>query len=104
MRRSCFSIHQAPLSEDALLSEGVLRLAQMERFLALLRKETEGGDRRPIYVFGWLERVDEAVDVTPYLDALASLGRQVFLAVDAAVPEERLAHPRAQVVRLGVTE
>ena len=38
-------------------------------------------DDRPIYVFNFFERLDEATDIAPFIDLLTSLGRQVFIGI-----------------------
>ena len=38
-------------------------------------------DGRPVFLYGFLDRLDAATDISPLLDRLASLGRQVFIAV-----------------------
>lgn len=45
------------------------------------------GDDRPIFIYDYLDRLDEAIDITPVLDRLASLDRQVFVSVCAGYPE-----------------
>ena len=55
-------------------------------------------DDRPIFVYDFFERIDESVSVTPYLDALAAIGRQVFIAVCSNYPIEKLKHDAVQIV------
>ena len=38
-------------------------------------------DGRPVFLYGFLDRLDAATDISPLIDRLASLGRQVFIAV-----------------------
>lgn len=52
----------------------------------------------PLFIYGYLDRLDQATDVTPILDDLASLGRQVFIAVCPQYP--KINHPRVQTVQL----
>lgn len=79
-------------------------LANFRCFLDAVRSETEKGDRRPIFIFNFFDRLDEAVDITPFLDELATLGRQVFVAVGSNYPDEKMRHDKVQVVKLLETE
>ena len=38
-------------------------------------------DDRPLFVYNFLERLDEAVDLQPVFEALNATGRQVFIAI-----------------------
>jgi hypothetical protein len=55
-------------------------------------------DDRPIFIYEYFDRIDEAVDITPVLDRLASLGRQVFISVCSAYPE--IKHEKVQIVKI----
>ena len=55
-------------------------------------------DDRPIFIYDYFDRLDEAIDITPVLDELASLGRQVFISVYAGYPE--IKHEKVQMVRI----
>ena len=63
------------------LSECDYNIANFMRFIEIVREETVKGDSRPIYVFNFFERLDEATDISPFIDLLASIGRQVFIGV-----------------------
>ena len=63
------------------LSECDYNIANFKRFIEIAREETEKGDTRPIYVFNFFERLDKATDIAPFVDLLASIGRQVFIGV-----------------------
>ena len=63
------------------LSECDYNIANFMRFIEIVREETVKGDSRPIYVFNFFERLDEAIDIAPFINLLASLGRQVFIGV-----------------------
>ena len=63
------------------LSECDYNIANFMRFIEIVSEETVKGDSRPIYVFNFFERLDEATDIEPFIDLLASLGRQVFIGV-----------------------
>lgn len=55
-------------------------------------------DDRPIFIYDYFDRLDEAIDITPILDKLSSLGRQVFVSVCANYPVEKLKHDAVQIV------
>lgn len=50
---------------------------QLEKLGDTLRKEED----HPLFVYNFLERLDEAVNLKPIFDALNATGRQVFIAV-----------------------
>lgn len=60
-------------------------------------------DDRPIFIY-CLDRLDQATDATPILNKLSSLGRQVFIAVCANYPIEKLKHDQVQVVNVEVRD
>ena len=90
------------VKNERCLSESDYRLENLHFFLERLRADSARNDDRPIFLFQILDRIDEAVDITPLLDALASLGRQVFLSVGARYPMEKLRHKSVQTVRLSL--
>ncbi len=55
-------------------------------------------DDRPIFIYDYFDRLDEAIDVTPVIDKLSSLGRQVFIAVCPGYPE--IKHDKVQMVQI----
>lgn len=55
-------------------------------------------DDRPIFIYSYFDRLDEATDITPILDRLASLGRQVFISVCSGYPE--INHEKAELIKL----
>ena len=57
-------------------------------------------DDRPIFIYDYFDRLDEAIDITPILDMLSSLGRQVFISVCANYPTEKLKHDKVQVITM----
>jgi len=57
-----------------------------------------GDDDRPLFLYDSFDRLDEAIDITPVLDKLASLGRQVFIAVCQGYPT--ITHDKVQMVQL----
>ena len=94
-----FCLENKYVSNDHCLSESDYRIANFKRFLEAVKEETAKGDSRPIYIFNFFERIDEAVDVTPFLDELASFGRQVFISVTANYPTEKLTHDSVQIFK-----
>ena len=79
--KNCFS-HPFPyLKNEKLLSACDYNIESFKRFIEIAREETKKGDTRPIYVFNFFERLDEATDIAPFIDLLASLGRQVFVGI-----------------------
>ncbi len=89
-------------TSDALLSESDLHVACLADFLDHVCADRIQNDDRPIFLFDLFDRIDEAVDISPWLDRLASLGRQVFLSVGASYPTDKLRHKGVQTVRLPV--
>lgn len=55
-------------------------------------------DDRPIFIYDYFDRLDEAIDITPILDRLASLGRQIFISVCPGYPEVK--YEKVQVVQI----
>ena len=55
-------------------------------------------DDRPIFIYDYFDRLDEAIDIMPILDRLGSLGRQVFIAVCAGYPE--IKHEKVELIKL----
>lgn len=52
----------------------------------------------PIFLYDFLDRMDEGVDTEPLFADLASVGRQVFIAVCPGYPTEKLNCPLVQVI------
>lgn len=59
---------------------------------------TSCDDDRPIFIYDYFDRLDEAIDITPILNKLSSLGRQVFISVCSNYPVEKLKHDAVQIV------
>ena len=59
---------------------------------------TSRDDDRPIFIYSYFDRLDEAFDISLILDKLASLGRQVFISVCSGYPE--IKHEKVQMVRI----
>ena len=57
-------------------------------------------DDRPIFIYDYFDRLDEATDITPVLNKLSSLGRQVFIAVCANYPIEKMKHGKVQIINV----
>ena len=79
--RNSYSFLNKYVANENNLSECDYNIANFKKFIEIAREETEKGDTRPIYVFNFFERLDEATDIEPFIDLLASLGRQVFVGV-----------------------
>lgn len=61
---------------------------------------THCADDRPIFIYDYFDRLDEAIDITPILDRLSSLGRQVFISVCSNYPIEKMKHNYVQTVKI----
>lgn len=61
---------------------------------------TSRNDDRPIFIYDYFDRLDEAIDITPILDKLLSLGRQVFISVCSNYPMDKLKTNKVQVVKI----
>lgn len=97
--RNSYSFLNKYVENENNLSECDYSIANFNRFIELAKEETAKGDTRPIYVFNFFfERLDEATDVTPFIDALAALGRQVFIGISNSYPMERFQRDNVQVV------
>ena len=55
-------------------------------------------DDRPIFIYEYLDRLDEAINIAPLFDKLSALGKQVFMAVCPNYPLEKLKHDAVQLV------
>ena len=64
--------------------------------LLRLSDAVKEGDDRPLYIYGYFDHLDEAIDLTPVFDVLSTLGRQVFVAVCHGYPAP--AHAGVQTV------
>lgn len=79
--KNSYNFHNIYITNENNISECDYNIENFKRFIEIAREETEKGDTRPIYVFNFFERLDEATDIAPFVDLLASLGRQVFVCV-----------------------
>ena len=87
-KSNSYSFFNKYITNENYLSECDYNIENFKRFIEIAREETEKGDTRPIYVSNFFERLDEATDIAPYIDLLASLGREVFIDVGSC-PVER---------------
>lgn len=71
----------ASLSGTAHLGESDASLCRFYAFIRDAKRCAALGDNRPLYICNFLERLDEAVDLRPVLEAVNATGRQVFVAV-----------------------
>ena len=81
--RNVFSVHDLPT--NASLSESDRNLLAFSRFL----KKTADDDR-PLFIYSFFDRIDDAIDPNTFLRQLAALGKQVFVAVCEGYPTEKL--------------
>ena len=86
--RNCYNFSNKYIANENDLSEGDYNVKNFRRFIEIAREETEKGDARPIYVFNFFEKLDEAIDIAPFVGMFSSLGRQVFIGV-GGYPIER---------------
>ena len=86
------------IANENNLSECDYNIENFKRFIEIARDETLKGDTRPIYVFNFFERLDEATDIEPFIDLLASLGRQVFIGIGNYPIERFEKYTKVQVV------
>ncbi len=73
-------------------------VAKFMDFFQKIQKETETGDRRPIFIYGFFDRIDEAIDIRTTIAALAALNRPVFVAVCSSYPKEKLQHENVRML------
>ena len=84
-----FDNRSKPGSFDAL-GESDETLRQFQLFLKGTQRRSMLGDTRPLFLYNFLERLDEAVDLQPIFEALNATGRQVFVAVPHYYEIEKL--------------
>ena len=97
-KRNCYNSHHKYVKNDNYLGESSFNIENFKKFIVLAREETAKGDTRPLYVFNFFERLDEATDIAPFIDLLASLGRQVFVGISNTYPIERFESDKVQLV------
>ena len=81
------------------LPESKHRLIQFAAFYANALTDTQNGDDRPLFIYDFFDRIDDAEDLTTWLNDLAALGRQVFIAVGKNYPTEKLEYPSVQIIK-----
>lgn len=79
---------------DGRRSESDWLLAAFDGFIQHLPAD----DDRPVFVYNFFDRIDEATDLAPWLDRLAGLDRQVFVSVCKSYPYEKLNSSFVQTV------
>lgn len=62
----------------------------LHAFYAFIENIPTQKNGRPLFLCGFLERLDEAVDLRPIFEALNTTGRQVFIAVPHYYPLEEI--------------
>ena len=80
-RNSYSFLNKKYVANENNLSERDYNIENFKRFIEIARETTLKGDTRPIYVFNFFEHLDEATDIAPFINLLASLGRQVFIGI-----------------------
>lgn len=96
--RNSYNFLDKYVANEDNLSECDYNIANFNRFIEIVKEETVKGDARPIYIFNFFERLDEATDITPFIESLASLGRQVFVGISNNYSLERFESDKVQVV------
>ena len=96
--RNSYNFFNEYVANENNLSECDYNIENFKRFIEIVKEETAKGDTRPIYIFNFFERLDDATDITPFIDALADLGKQVFVGVSNTYPLERFESDKVQVV------
>ena len=86
------------IANENNLSECDYNIENFKKFIEIAREETVKSDSRPSYVFNFFERLDEATDIAPFIDLLASLGRQVFIGIGNYPIERFEKYTKVQVV------
>ena len=63
--RNSYNFFNKYVANENYLSECDYNIENFKSFIEIAREETEKGDVRPIYVFNFFERLDEATDISP---------------------------------------
>lgn len=77
-RSNVLDLHST-CKNDLLLSESDRVLHQIDEFIL---QNSQNNDRRPLFIYGALEHLDEAVDLSSLLNKISALKKQVFIAVE----------------------
>ena len=96
--RNSYNFFNKYVANENYLSECDYNIENFKKFIEIAGEETLKGDTRPIYVFNFFERLDEATDIEPFIDLLASLGRQVFIGIGNYPIERFEKYTKVQVV------
>ena len=96
--RNLYICGMCPARDDGILSESDRRIAEAKELLRALYSDARRGDDRPVFIYGLFDRIDESVDLTRYLDTLATLGRQIFISTVESAESDRVRHSRAMSV------
>ena len=96
--RNSYNFFNKYVANENNLSECDYNIANFNRFIEIVKEETAKGDTRPIYIFNFFERLDESIDIMPFIDALVTLDRQVFVGVSNTYPIERFESDKVQLV------
>jgi hypothetical protein len=51
-------------------------IANFYKFIEIANRGIQNGDTRPIVILNFFERLDDATNITPFIDALATLDSQ----------------------------
>jgi hypothetical protein len=93
--RNSYNFCNKYVANENYLSECDYNIENFKRFIEIVKEET---DTRPIFIFNFFERLDEATDITPFIEVLASLGRQVFVGISNNYPLKRFENDKVQLV------
>ena len=96
--RNSYNFLNKYVANENNLSECDYNIANFNRFVEIVKEETAKGDARPICIFNFFERLDESTNITPFIDALATLDRQVLVGVSNIYPIERFESDKVQLV------
>lgn len=96
--RNSYSFLNKYVVNENNFSECDYNIENLNRFIEIAKAETQNCDARPVYIFNFFERLDEATDIAPFIDALASIGRQVFVGISNNYPLERFESGKVQLV------
>lgn len=88
----------AKKTDDKIMSESDRILAAFEKFIA--QCENKANDDRPIFIYSLFDHLDESIDISPYLDKLSVLGRQVYASVCNGYPD--VCHKDTQMINVNL--
>ena len=96
--RNSYNFCNKYVANENNLSECDYNIENFNRFIEIVKEETAKGDTRPIYIFNFFERLDDATDITPFVESLATIERQVFVGISNNYPLERFESDKVQLV------